>query len=324
MSHVIDNLEFGRIPRPSIAHNIDKINELVDYVNENDDLIHNQAYSTVSGNDAVTGDNALANSNAKDFSVHGNTIVENDSLLSVDMDGIEIGNEVCDIPAATYFPNGMRSAGTAYDELTSDKAITRIGEVVFNGTENWVMQSSGLFYTRLDTLVHKQNYINSITCNRLDVINSNTYMTDMSITGFNDTSSSYPNQNWIYIKNNAYTNKDDFKNWLSSNNVSISYELATPTETPIDPPIDTPVIPESQFTAIVEKNNAVPVPFELTYYIVANSTIDNIIARIEALEQGNRTTSALPVTVEKQTEISENKPDIIGDETTEKESEVIY
>lgn len=32
------------------------------------------------------------------------------------------------IPAATYFPGGMRSAGSVYDELTATSAITRIGE----------------------------------------------------------------------------------------------------------------------------------------------------------------------------------------------------
>lgn len=32
------------------------------------------------------------------------------------------------IPAATYFPDGMRSAGSVHDELTTDAAIVRIGE----------------------------------------------------------------------------------------------------------------------------------------------------------------------------------------------------
>jgi hypothetical protein len=32
------------------------------------------------------------------------------------------------IPAATYFPDGLRSAGTVYDELRADAAVTRVGE----------------------------------------------------------------------------------------------------------------------------------------------------------------------------------------------------
>ena len=31
------------------------------------------------------------------------------------------------LPVSTYFPDGMKSAGTVYDELTKDKAIQRIG-----------------------------------------------------------------------------------------------------------------------------------------------------------------------------------------------------
>lgn len=410
MTRVIDNLEFGRIPRPSIAHNIEKINELVDYVNENDDLIHNQAYQTVTGFNSVSGSNALADMQARDFLIKGNTIVWNQiitdgnftdiskwikgssgvnlsvtdntatltivdntissrpnlrpinmyqnpiighkymiwlkamknssvniapsimygdlialqtltennvwyelklikqvqnatytdatiyisnlitsfsngdevkykdynifdlttafgagnepatveefealfpndyypydagSMLSVDMDGIEIGNEICEIPASTYFPEGMRGAGTAYDELTSDKAVTRIGS-------------------------------------------------------------------------RAYQSGDENDSSVITDGATTYYALPTPTVIIIDLPIETPIIPESQFTATVQKNNVVPVPFELTYCVDANATIDDIIARIEALEQGNRSTlGTASVTLEKQ----ENEPDIIEkDETKE-------
>ena len=54
------------------------------------------------------------------------------SLMPVNMTGIEtVGSnwtEQRTIDTATYFPNGMRSAGTVYDELTATQAITRIGE----------------------------------------------------------------------------------------------------------------------------------------------------------------------------------------------------
>lgn len=35
------------------------------------------------------------------------------------------------LPISTYFPNGMRSAGSVYDELTPSKAITRVGTRVY-------------------------------------------------------------------------------------------------------------------------------------------------------------------------------------------------
>ena len=42
-----------------------------------------------------------------------------------------------DIPTSTYFPNGMKSAGNVYDELTETKAITRVGSRAYqSGDEN--------------------------------------------------------------------------------------------------------------------------------------------------------------------------------------------
>ena len=49
------------------------------------------------------------------------------SLLSVNVEGIESAGTTREIPASTYFPNGMRSAGSVYDELTEDAAVTRVG-----------------------------------------------------------------------------------------------------------------------------------------------------------------------------------------------------
>lgn len=49
------------------------------------------------------------------------------SLLSVNVEGIESAGVTREIPVSSYFPDGMRSAGSVYDELTSDKAITRVG-----------------------------------------------------------------------------------------------------------------------------------------------------------------------------------------------------
>ena len=46
-------------------------------------------------------------------------------------------SETRQLPTATYFPTGMKSAGSVYDELTPDKAITRIGSRAYEeGDEN--------------------------------------------------------------------------------------------------------------------------------------------------------------------------------------------
>lgn len=47
--------------------------------------------------------------------------------------------ETLSLPIAQYFPNGMRSANNAYDELTNSKATTRVKQITFDGSsdENW-------------------------------------------------------------------------------------------------------------------------------------------------------------------------------------------
>ena len=46
-----------------------------------------------------------------------------------------------ELPISTFFPTGMKSAGTVYDELLPDKAITRIGAVDL-GTLTWGYNST--------------------------------------------------------------------------------------------------------------------------------------------------------------------------------------
>ena len=67
-------------------------------------------------------------------SVQGNTVVQDGSLLPVRMEGVETvaadesWSSQRTIPAETYFPQGLRSAGSVRDELRADAAITRVGE----------------------------------------------------------------------------------------------------------------------------------------------------------------------------------------------------
>lgn len=59
------------------------------------------------------------------------------------------------IPTDTYFPTGMKSAGTVYDEFVSSRAYTRIGEVDL-GSLTWGYNSSyGMYSLGLANLVKK-------------------------------------------------------------------------------------------------------------------------------------------------------------------------
>lgn len=50
------------------------------------------------------------------------------------------------IPTDTYFPTGMKSADSAYDEFTSSRAYTRMWEYSFTGSEVWSFDSESQFF----------------------------------------------------------------------------------------------------------------------------------------------------------------------------------
>ena len=131
------------------------------------------------------------------------------------------------IPVSTYFPNGMRSAGSVFDELTNSKTITRVGEVDL-GTLDWTVSSgTGGFYnvTRLSNFK-----VASTTAERADglicskypfstVLTYNSNMEDKSMLRGNSNSAQ------IYIKDTAYGNDANaFK--TAMNGVYLYYELA--------------------------------------------------------------------------------------------------
>ena len=117
------------------------------------------------------------------------------------------------------FPDGMKSAGTAYDEMTATKAIKRIG-VVDLGTLNWTY-NGGVFYTTLSSLGKKYDNLRCIPYSTNGAI-SYTNMPDKSI------GSTSGGATTLYIKNSAYSDAATFK--AAMNGVLLYYELATPEE----------------------------------------------------------------------------------------------
>lgn len=55
------------------------------------------------------------------------------------------------LPISTYFPNGMKSAGTAYDELIPTKATTRISRVDL-GSLVWTLRDNTYWQTQSDAI----------------------------------------------------------------------------------------------------------------------------------------------------------------------------
>lgn len=135
-----------------------------------------------------------------------------------------------DINIQPYFPDGLKRAGTVYDEISKDKAIKRIG-VVDLGSLSWGYDSSlstPYFYTALSDINGKSNSTNMISA---------VYTPKQkfwNIAGSDMCIGSGPN--YLDISNAAYTDAAAFKTAMSG--VMLYYELETPVETQIDPPLN--------------------------------------------------------------------------------------
>lgn len=133
------------------------------------------------------------------------------------------------LPTLTYFPNGMRSAGDIYDELTPSKAITRVGSVDM-GTLNWIV-SNGVTPLRFEAQM-PSDYKKPTTSSERNRLICSKYSPNSSVTGSNNNTgiTNYQNLNVIFVRDLSYSDATTFKQAMTDQNVKLYYELATPTE----------------------------------------------------------------------------------------------
>ena len=134
------------------------------------------------------------------------------------------------LPISTYFPTGMKSAGSAYDELTPTKAITRVGAVDL-GSLTYIKEGATtahpdfpLFYAPVPNALGKYSANgNTQICAKYQNRDSTSLWKDMQI-GFGSSSTN------INIADSSFANYtvDQVKSALSG--VYLNYELATYTE----------------------------------------------------------------------------------------------
>lgn len=156
------------------------------------------------------------------------------------------------IPSSKYFPDGMRSAGSVYDEINflSQKAIKRIG-VVDMGTMDWDSNPgtypTNSFYS-VDFHDAKGNTRNIISNGKFNNIYANDGGTIIAITDSDE----------------KYDSNAAFKAAMFG--VMLYYELATPVETEITPPLQ--ALPTYKgFTSFSAPNSLTQNgPLSVTYY----------------------------------------------------------
>ena len=125
------------------------------------------------------------------------------------------------IPTDTYFPTGMKSAGTVYDEFVSSRAYTRIGEVDL-GTLTWTYNSTyQAFYATGIKDLAKRPQPN-------EVPNMTSIYTPRTMNSFtnpvSDMSVYYNTLGDLWLRNLAYDDETDFTTAMDG--VMLQYELA--------------------------------------------------------------------------------------------------
>lgn len=156
------------------------------------------------------------------------------------------------IPSSKYFPDGMRSAGSAYDEINflSQKAIKRIG-VVDLGTLDWGSNSgtypTNSFYS-IGFTDAKGNTTNIISNGKFRNIYANSGGNIIAVTDGDE----------------KYDSNAAFKTAMSG--VMLYYELKTPVETAITPPLQV-LSTFKGFTSFSAPNSLTQNgPLSVTYY----------------------------------------------------------
>lgn len=197
--------------------------------------------------------------------------------------------DIKDAEGAKLFEDGMKSAGTAYDEVRKDKAVRRVGVVDLGSLEWWYNNQSAwgaktyAFKANLPDLksptseTSQSNYIiakYTPTLNISSIYNGADkviYVGDKTYYGAD-----------IVISDSAYTDAASFKAAMAG--VMLYYELAEPIEVEYDEKnLTYPVIAGGTEEAIaIEPSTAFRA--DIGYGIDAVKTILDLKARVEALE----------------------------------------
>ena len=179
--------------------------------------------------------------------------------------------------SVTVFPDGLKSAGSVYDEIVGNKAIKRVGVVDMGTrtfTKNAVSNVPNCFYADLQGSP-KQATFGAICSKYPTVVGANT---DKTIRPYG--SESY-NFSRVSIKDSAYDESDTATFKAAMSGVLLYYELATPEEYILDTPI--PEAFQSYKGGTLEQipqNAATPVTapcaFSVTYAIDAAGIITGL------------------------------------------------
>lgn len=175
-----------------------------------------------------------------------------------------------------YFPDGLKSAGSAYDEITPTKAVKRIEYMHLTGanTESWILygttNSYGInnFLIKIPNLANRPNM--GFICDKLN--RQNTLIADTTSEGYLPTGDS---SCYFRIQASKIANVQDLRTFLANNPIDICYELAKPEETTYDELNLTEQVAEggTEEAIITDGKTSTPLRADIVYPIDAYNTI---------------------------------------------------
>ena len=283
------NLEFGK---PTLLRNVTKATDTVLGVTLNDCIVSIENMQTIdltqmfgSGNEPATPEDfakRLGYSSIDDvpyIPYNEGEIVSSfaEGIKTTDTEG-KVSERKWSETLKKYFPDGLKSAGSAYDEITPTKAVKRIGMLNLgeidweqggnNKKTSWVPESFNLMGTAvLPTSIYE---VPNIKNNKY--ITNNSHIVENQL---QDKVISLNPNGWIYIYDSAYetATPEQFKQSLQG--VMLYYEMATPEETTYDELNLTEQVAEdgTEEAIITEGKTSTPLRADIVYPIDAYNTI---------------------------------------------------
>lgn len=156
------------------------------------------------------------------------TVYQEDILKLPDVKSIK------DKDGNQLFPYGLLSAGSVHDEIAATKAIKRVNRVVLNGSEYWELRSINTYGIANFSTAFK-NFDNGKSAISDKFQKQTTVISVTEDEGFLLASKS---TFYIRIKSTTASTVEQFKAWLSQNNVIVQTGLAEPIEVDLEEPLN--------------------------------------------------------------------------------------
>ena len=194
--------------------------------------------------------------------------------------------EIKDTEGVKLFEDGMRSAGTAFDEVGKNKAVKRFGSVDL-GTLEWLYYTTGgHLYFMANKMPSAMPKIDANGANTLYNLICPKYESDTWAHIYRNEGDKligiYHNEKSFVVFDSAYTDATAFKAAMSG--VMLYYELAEPIEVEYDEKnLTYPVVAGGTEEAIASEPSSA-FRADIGYGIDAVKTILDLKARVEALE----------------------------------------